>query len=335
MDHINSVRAALKAAAPVVAIPVEGHAPICIKAKLLKGALKGVTIDSVKVLANRWLEVKGRDTREKDCIPVRTCAKFSPMDRYAALQMIREWSDKERKRRKVVALQGVLSAKEQRAMKLAKAEKVGVAELIQAQKEEAEILAEARANVNPVLTPVDEERRQDILAEYKAFREQRGNRKRGAVIRWKLDKLRKDKAALVTVKREYEERPSISPFARRRKVMVGTKTVLRRKKDAVKYAALIYQIGRLEKQYKSLYPPIWIANEYIGNGGYSNDSWITKRPKVKAYEVSWDHRHMGDEDEETALSKIRRMAEHLKNVRADIRALNPPEDEQEELSQAA
>ena len=60
MDHIASVRAALKASAPVVAIPVEGRAPVCIKARLLKGALKGVTIHSVKVLENGWLKVTGR-----------------------------------------------------------------------------------------------------------------------------------------------------------------------------------------------------------------------------------------------------------------------------------
>jgi hypothetical protein len=62
VQHLNSIRAALKAngTAPVLAIPVPGHAPICVRAKLLKGALKGVTIDSVKVLENRWLEVRGR-----------------------------------------------------------------------------------------------------------------------------------------------------------------------------------------------------------------------------------------------------------------------------------
>jgi hypothetical protein len=53
MDHIASVRAALKAASlkssapPVVAIPVEGRVPVCIRARLLKGALKGVTIHVV------------------------------------------------------------------------------------------------------------------------------------------------------------------------------------------------------------------------------------------------------------------------------------------------
>ena len=58
MEHLNSIRAALRGAAPVVAIPVPGHAPVCIRAKLLKGALKGVTIDSVEITETRWLRIK-------------------------------------------------------------------------------------------------------------------------------------------------------------------------------------------------------------------------------------------------------------------------------------
>ena len=59
MDHINSVRAALKAASvkgsapPVLAIPIPGRAPVCIRTQLLKGALKGVTIDSVEIARGR------------------------------------------------------------------------------------------------------------------------------------------------------------------------------------------------------------------------------------------------------------------------------------------
>jgi hypothetical protein len=89
MDHINSIRAALRAKAPVVAVPVEGHAPICVRAKLLKGALKGVTILSVKVLENRWLKVTGVDMNRGGL--VHTCSKFAPMDRRIALQEIGEW----------------------------------------------------------------------------------------------------------------------------------------------------------------------------------------------------------------------------------------------------
>ena len=52
-------------------------------------------------------------------------------------------------------------------------------------------------------------------------------------------------------KREYEVKDFGRHF-RKKKTLVSCTTVLRRKKDSVKYAALIYQIGRLEKQYESL-----------------------------------------------------------------------------------
>ena len=65
--HYLAVQAALKATAPVVAIPVEGHAPLCVKAKLLKNALKGVTVLSVEVASygegeyqERRLKITGR-----------------------------------------------------------------------------------------------------------------------------------------------------------------------------------------------------------------------------------------------------------------------------------
>lgn len=137
MEHLNSVRAALRGTAPVVAIPVPGHAPVCIKAKLLKGALKGVTIDSVELTETRWLKIKGHAGN------VHTSCSLVPMSRYDALKAISEWSDRERKKRKVIALQGVLSASEQRALKLKQAEQAGIAELIEARKVEAEILSSA------------------------------------------------------------------------------------------------------------------------------------------------------------------------------------------------
>ena len=256
MKHLNSIRAALKSigAAPVLAVPVPGHAPICIKAKLLKKALKGVTIDSVNVLPNRWLEVKGRAISQNNSYSgttVRTCSKFAPMERNKALLMIWEWSEKERKKRIKVSGQGVLSAKEQRALKLMAAEKAGIAELIKARKDEAKILADARASVFPVITPLDSEERAEVIAEYSAFRQSLPNRKRGSVIRWKLAKLREQVKGMTVKKREYEERPAISPYARRRKTLKREYVELRRQKDKLQYAALLYQIGKLEKQYKS------------------------------------------------------------------------------------
>ncbi len=350
MKHLNSIRAALKSigAAPVLAVPVPGHAPICIKAKLLKKALKGVTIDSVNVLPNRWLEVKGRAISQNNSYSgttVRTCSKFAPMERNKALLMIWEWSEKERKKRIKVSGQGVLSAKEQRALKLMAAEKAGIAELIKARKDEAEILADARASVFPVITPLDSEERAEVIAEYSAFRQSLPNRKRGSVIRWKLAKLREQVKGMTVKKREYEERPAISPYARRRKTLKREYVELRRQKDKLQYAALLYQIGKLEKQYKALYPAKWHqcsidyeTGEFDPTNGYWIDSWIDKRPKKQTYSIPWSYRDAEDEDkrnENTVFSRLVGMANRLKDARANIRALTPPDDEQEDLSQAA
>jgi hypothetical protein len=329
MDHLNSIRAALKASAPVVAIPIKDHRPLCFNRKLLCGVLKGVTIDTVKVIigsighaGSRYLKITGHDGN------VHTSCTLLSMRQEDAQRELSDWSEKERKRRVKVAMMGVLSAQEQRALKLKAAEKAGVAELIAAQKDEKAILADARSHAVPVLIPVDAEARQDVLDSYAAFENQRANRKRGSVIRWKLKKLEEEKAKLVTVKREYEEKPRISPYARRRRVMTGQKTVLRSQKNSVRYASIVYQIGTLEKQFKSLYPPEFKQWYGTTGEGYYRDTWIIKRPKEQAYTVSDSWRYREDDKEETNSARLKRMAEHLKNVRADIRALTPPEDEE-------
>lgn len=337
MEHLNAIRAALKAAAPVVAIPMEGHAPICIKAKLLKNALKGVTVLSVEVLENRWLKITGRAGM------VRTSCSIVPMSRYEALKAIRDWSSKERDKRVKVACQGILSAQEQRAMKLKAAEKSGIAELIAAQKAEKEILAEARGRMFPVITPMDEESRAEVVKEWSEYHSTRSMRKRGSVIRWKLKTLRKEKAAMVKNQCEYEIQAPVNRYARRRKVLKSKKLVLRNPKNAAKYAALVYQIGELEKQYESLNFREWREWKHDGEDrGYWSDTWTDKHPTGQAYRIPWgwkDACGIGsekvDEDGETHLTGLRRMAERLRNARADIRALTPPEDEQEELPLAA
>jgi hypothetical protein len=342
MEHLNAVRAALRGSAPVVAIPVPGHAPVCIRAKLLKGALKGVTIDTVEVVTREYeysgtrvLKITGHHGS------VHTSSTFFPMARGLALQLIGEWSYRERQKRKVIALKGVLSAAEQRALKLKQAEQAGIAELIEARKVEAEILSSA--TVCPVLTPVSEERRQDIIESYAAFRCQRGIRKRASVIRWTLAKLRKEKAAMVKNQCEYEVTYG---YGRRRKHLKSKKLVLRNPKNAVKYAALIYQIGELEKQYESLSLREWVSYSWQCEDGerkgYWRDSWITKHPKEQTYTVSRSWRNcyipepeQVDENGEVYLTGIKLLAWRLKNARADIRALTPPEDEETTQEQIA
>lgn len=340
MDHLNSIKAALRASAPVVAVPIKGHRPLCFNRKLLRGALKGVTIDSVEVIigslghaGSRYLKITGHDGN------VHTSCKLLSMRQEVAQIELSDWSEKERKRRVKVAMMGVLSAQEQRALKLKAAEKAGFAELIAAQKDEKAILQAARSHAVPVLTPVSEEKRKDILDSYAAFRNQKANRKKASVIIWKLKHLKEDKSKLVTVKCEYEDKPRISPYSHRSRVLIGKKTVLRSQKNAIKYASIVYQIGELEKQFKALYPPVFREYRWMNeddreaHSGYWVDSWITKRPKELPYTVgdSWRYR----DDKETNINRLRRMAEHLKNVRADIRALTPPEDEKGELALAA
>jgi hypothetical protein len=200
--------------------------------------------------------------------------------------------------------------------------------LAEARKDEALILAAARSHANPAMAPVSDEARERITDSYAAFRAQRGNRKRGAVIRWKLAKLRKEKAAMVKVQHVYEEVPS-ALYRRRHKTLKSKVTVLRRKKDAVKYAALIYQIGKLEKQYESLYPPklhVW----YDGSQSYNVDSWINNRPKDQTVNTK-DWWRSKDKDRYDRKDEARK----LKEARANIRALTPPADEETNQEQIA
>jgi hypothetical protein len=132
-------------------------------------------------------------------------------------------------------------------------------------------------------------------------------------------------------KREYEVMEIGSGWHRRnRKVMTGCKTVLRRKKDAVKYAALIYQIGKLEKQYDSLYPPklhVW----YDGSQSYNVDSWIDKRTTDQTVNTKDWWRGREDKDRYDRKAEALR----LKDARANIRALTPPVDEADTQEQIA
>lgn len=60
--HLSAIQAAIKAKAPIVAIPIEGHAPLCINQKRLKAALKGVEITGIEIIAGdgpRCLKGKG------------------------------------------------------------------------------------------------------------------------------------------------------------------------------------------------------------------------------------------------------------------------------------
>lgn len=116
MPYINAVEAAIKAKAPIVAIPVEGHAPVCVNRKRLAVWAKGVRITRTAIVGEgRWLVLEGLAKNNVRCL-----AKFVPMDRRTAIRELSIWSEKERvKLQKKIAL-GALSKEIRKEMRLAK-----------------------------------------------------------------------------------------------------------------------------------------------------------------------------------------------------------------------
>lgn len=308
MQYIASVRAALRASAPVVAIPIEGRAPVCIRARLLKGALKGVTIHSVTVLENGSLKITG--TAEGS---VRTSSTFIPVNRQIALREIREWSYKEHAKRVKQINHGVLSAQEQRALKLKKAEQESIAVLKQAQKDVEDIYRQAREHISPVMFPASEDHRKTVLTEYREYRAQQPFRKRGATIRWQLAELRKELETVSVMKGKRRERK---------------KRYAKAAKHVPRMLAIMRELAALDAAYKALIPDVWHPFEYHSDGGYWIDPWIAKRPKAQTC-TRKDYWREDDSYNRKALCT------ELIEARANIRALTPPEDELTEERMAA
>ena len=330
MQHVNAIQAAIKATAPIVAIPVEGQKPLCICRKLLAGALKGVTITSVEISRSYYTDyphavliVKGHAGIAYPSA-VKTSFKIRAIDHEKAMQEIGEWRDKEIEKRRRITMQGVLSAPEQRAMKLAKAAQAGIAELIQAQKVEAEILAEAKEHAKQEMRAIRPEDRADLMESYLAFR--RGNRKVGSVILFKMGKLQKELDAL-TEKRTVQRRG----YGRHRGPIDRINRV-RKPKNVVLVADLMAQIGALKAEFQVLYPPVWVApnSAYEWDRGRWKDTFVKQRPKGgwkerQAWYSTADSWRWGHEDRYDR--KV--MARRLRDARADIRALTPPETEED------
>jgi len=123
MTYINAIEAAIKAKAPIVAIPIEGHAPICLNRLRLTRWAKGVKITHTEVEERRLL-VKGSAGR------VRCNAAFVSMDRRMAVKELAKWSDRERKKRQKKLALGALSPEMRRVAKL---EKAGIVETMDEQ----------------------------------------------------------------------------------------------------------------------------------------------------------------------------------------------------------
>lgn len=252
MKHIEAVRAALKATAPVVAIPVEGRVPVCIRARLLKCALKGVEIRSVELLENGWLNVTGMAGR------VHTCSKFAPIERWKALMEIRDWSIKEREKRIRVINQGVLNAQTRRELAKRKIEAEADTALADAYESVQAVRKQAREHINPRVNTFYDE------GLYESLRASRRLRKRGSVIQWRLKQLREALGKIT-----YSKGPKRGP----------KKTFATRREYIPRMVLLNREIAKLEAQFKALFPPVYVEWEAYSGGGYWQSTGIPARPK--------------------------------------------------------
>jgi hypothetical protein len=149
MQHLNSLKSAIKGKAPIVALPIEGSAPVCVDRKRLATWSKGVTITSIEVITHHDLEApRAYDADRYDArraglsgmpegphqqLPghrdlvirgfagrVKTSCRMVTIDRRTAVKTLAVWSEKERARQLKKTFLGALSKAEKQVMKLAK-----------------------------------------------------------------------------------------------------------------------------------------------------------------------------------------------------------------------
>jgi hypothetical protein len=150
-----NIKSLLSTKAPVIAIPVEGHAPACIDGKRLRTWAKGVTVQLVRIEqapavwypqalpvpylhegpedlvaiqehAPRFLVIEGtvasKGFRYSSAKIIRTGAKFTTIARAAAIKTLGDWSSKERKRLAKARVSATITPAQRKALKLSQAE---------------------------------------------------------------------------------------------------------------------------------------------------------------------------------------------------------------------
>jgi hypothetical protein len=139
----------LKTKAPVVAVQVEGKAPVCVDGKRLRTWSKGVTIDHFEaiVTGGEWYPVVeqpkgygciGPVNMSLDRIPevrslrivghdgrIKTSCTMRAIERREAVKLLGEWSEKERERLQKKVTLGALGTEQKKAMRRAKFEDDG------------------------------------------------------------------------------------------------------------------------------------------------------------------------------------------------------------------
>ena len=152
--------------------------------------------------------------------------------------------------------------------------------------------------------------------------------------------MREQVKAMTVEKREYEERKyqplrPPPPFSCERNQSPAPQG------DALKYAALTYQIKQLEAQLNTLYPHIWKAWGSDPANGMFWDSFREASQQANVLNsVGWHDGCVpieaqchdddyGETDGHNPLTRLQRLAGRLKESRASIRALTPPEDDED------
>jgi hypothetical protein len=144
MQHLSSIASAIKAKSPIVALPIEGHAPVCVDRKRLAGWSKGVAIHSAKVETfyqfeapkldyslrriygsmlpegphnrlegHRMLTLKGIANKR-----IKTTCRMVVIDRRTAVRTLSEWSAKERAKLLKKTFLGALAKEQKRSLKM-------------------------------------------------------------------------------------------------------------------------------------------------------------------------------------------------------------------------
>lgn len=315
------IRSAAKGKAPIVAIPMEGHAPVCLDRKRLSAWVKGVQIVSAEVIvipgiesmdyrrprlgaegptqeivtigpARRRLRIEGRAGA------VKTTCTMLPIDRRTASLTLHKWATKERAKVKKIIAQGALSTTEIKAAKLRAIEQEGsgVAELNRAKVVYPIVREAVKVEMNRKTADPAHRKHEWTHTEegYKARRAIRHTRKAASVILRELNPLRDE-----------WQRLTGKPYTRNGKIQGYRHDRRDRKKKTARQAKRI--IALVER--------IMALVSKLRNMGIARDMerLVTFHVKLTFDRESYYNRE--------------RMVGQMKDANATIRRYTPPPDE--------
>lgn len=325
------LQSAAKGKAPIVAIPIEGCAPMCLDRKRLVLAIKGVDITNIIQLDNRWLKIEGRVMSSDGVYRVKTSSTFPPIERWKALIAIRDWAEKERKTNMKIIAQGAIGAaalkaakreakRQEKAAKLIQMEKGGCKELEDAQREVGVILCAARNHGRGATRhlyeyeqrEVEAKKAETVLRHVSHHNVSHRVRKSAAVIRWRLK-------ALHTAWFE------VTKFNRNRRKTTANKFL--KVKKAIRVIQIVKDHNALMTQLERILParipnPRWPGEEYHNVFG------IDPLHRPNSHKKDHPHHYYDSEDRYDRAA----LAMRLREARETIRVLTPPVDEEMDIA---